>query len=516
VLVSAKNLRVLHPSGNLIAEGPLVISLDEDRFELSPVVLAGLGSQIEASAGYDPAAEVINGRLLARLAPELSAMVPLPLNIEGPITINADFEVPAERSASLEAARGVLTIDHSGGRIVMRDPPLEIRDLRLVAALDDGVLDIADGSATVNRGRLDIGGGWDPKSGQGLVFELDDVTTMVEGILTQWDGEIAVEPHPNRLAHVSGDLTLVVGLWDERLDLASAMLGGESIASTDDEMMHDVSLDVTVRGLAGIRVENNLGRFDVNWDQLHVGGTAAVPVLRGEVRIASGGVLALAGQEVEVRRGVVEFTGNPDIDPLMEIVPESDTTLFGDEEGVDATDLATRGVARGITSALGFENETLRPAEIAVQTESDPSVRMMVGQRLSRQLALFLAFNLTDVQDRLTMLQYWNIPRLKGLALQAYEDTADENLGANIFQRFEWGGSRSVTDRPEIHRLRLEGEWPLSKRRLRGATRLRRNQPFESKKARQPRRRWCSPVIRATRNRSASRATRCRAAFAAR
>jgi outer membrane protein assembly factor BamA len=103
----------------------------------------------------------------------------------------------------------------------------------------------------------------------------------------------------------------------------------------------------------------------------------------------------------------------------------------------------------------------------------------MVGQRLSRQLALFLAFNLTEVQDRLTMLQYWNIPRLKGLALQAYQETADESLGANVFQRFEWGGSKTLTDRPEIHRLRLDGEWPMSERSLRRATRLRRGQPFD-------------------------------------
>jgi hypothetical protein len=312
-----------------------------------------------------------------------------------------------------------------------------------------------------------------------LVLELDNVTTMVEGILTQWDGQIAVEPHPDRLAHVSGDLALVVGLWDERVDLASAMLGDDSASSPDDDILHDISLDVTVRGLAGIRVENNLGRFDVNWDQLHVGGTAAVPVMRGEVRIASGGLLTLAGQTVKVRRGVAEFTGNPDIDPVLEIVPESDTTFFGDEEGVNATELATRGLAQGVSSALGFENETLRPAEIAVQTETDPSVRFMVGQRLSRQLALFLAFNLTDVQDRLTMLQYWNIPRLKGLALQVYQETASGNLGGNIIQRVEWGGSKKITDRPEIHRLRLDGEWPMSARSLRKATRLRRSQPFD-------------------------------------
>jgi outer membrane protein assembly factor BamA len=479
VLAEATNLRVLHPSGNFEAEGPLVVSMIDGRLELAPVVLVGLGSRIEASAVYDPATEVIDGRLRSHLAPEVSAMAPVPLNIEGPITVDADFEVPAERTFSMEAVRGALTVDHRDGRMVMREPPVEIRNLRIDASLDDGILEIVDGSAEVNRGRVDLGGGWDPQSVQGLVLDLDNVTTMVGGILTQWDGEVAIEPHADRLAHVSGDLALVVGLWDERVDLASAMLGADSTATTETDMLHDVSLDLTVRGRAGIRVENNLGRFDVNWDQLRVGGTAALPVLRGEVRIASGGVLTLAGQEVEVRRGVVEFTGNPDIDPLLEIVPESDTTLFGDEEGVGATELATRGLAQGVSSALGFENETLRPAEIAVQTESDPSVRFMVGQRLSRQLALFLAFNLTDVQDRLTMLQYWNVPRFKGIALQVYQETSNNNLGANIFQRFEWGGSRKITDRPEIHRLRLEGDWPISQRGLRRATRLRRGQRFD-------------------------------------
>ncbi len=480
VLVEANNLRVLHPAGNLIAEGPLVVSLEGGRLQLNPVVLVGLGSRIEASAVYDPAAEVIDGRLRARLAPEVAGMLPIPLIIEGPITVNADLEVPADRAVSLMAVQGTFTIEHRDGRMVMRDPPVEIRDLYVVASLDDGVMSIVEGSAEVNRGRVDLGGGWDPESGQGLVLELDDVTTMVAGILTKWDGNIAIEPQKDRLAQISGDLTLVAGLWDERLDLASAVLAGESTVTSEDDFLDDISLDLTVRGLAGIRVENNLGRFDVNWDQLRVGGTAAVPVLKGEVRIAPGGVLSIAGQEFRIRRGTVEFTGNPDIDPVMEIVPESDTTLVGGGgQGFNAAELATRGLAQGISSALGFENETLRPAEIAVQTESDPSVRFMVGQRLSRQLALFLATNLTDVQDRMTMLQFWNIPRLKGLAFQAYQETAQENFGSNIFQRFEWGGTRKLTDRPEIHRVRLDGEWPLSKRGLRSATRLRRSQPFD-------------------------------------
>ncbi len=191
--------------------------------------------------------------------------------------------------------------------------------------------------------------------------------------------------------------------------------------------------------------------------------------------------MSFAGHEVTVRRGNLEFTGDPAIDPVIEIVPENDTavTMGGGGEELNATALATEGLARGLSGALGFENETLQPAEIAVQTEKDPSERFMIGQRLNRNLALFVATNLTDVQDRMTMLQLWNMRWLKGLALQAYQETSDDSIGFNAFQRFRWGGTVAEDDRPVIHRLRLDGEWPLSKRMIRKSTRLRRGQPFD-------------------------------------
>ncbi len=290
MLIEARNFAVLDPSGNLVAEGPLVVSLDGDRLELQPLVLVGRDSRIEASAVFDPETGSVTGRLRALMAPTVSGMLPLPMTVDGSITVNADFQVPAERSVSLGAVRGTIAVDHRGGRMVMRDPPVEIRDLQFIASLDDGVLRIVDGSAEVNRGHVEMGGGWDPASGQGLVLELDNVTTMVAGILTQWDGQLAVEPHPDRLAHIYGDLNLVVGLWDERVDVASAVLAGDSSTVESDDILHDISLDLTVRGGAGIRVENNLGRFSVNWDQLRVGGDrcGARPSRRGADRAGRG------------------------------------------------------------------------------------------------------------------------------------------------------------------------------------------------------------------------------------
>ena len=481
VLAEADGLRLRHSSGELVAEGPLTITLDGKRLELAPVILSGPNGRIEAEALYDPAVDQVIAHVNAVLSPGLARVLPLPLNLQGDVKVTADLQVPASASASLGVVRGQITIDHRGGTVVMRDPPLEVKNLMVVAEVDNYGVTIVDGSAEVNRGRVEVGGGWSPTSGQGVVMELDDVTMLVAGILTKWDGVISIEPSAEGIAHVVGDLRLAAGLWDENFALTSAVFGPVAVAPAGDDPLHDISLDIAVQGRSGIRVDNNLGRFDVAWDRLLIGGTAAIPVVEGEVRIAPGGILSLAGQEITVRRGNLRFTGDPAVDPIVEIVPESDTTWVGDDSGdtFDATLLATRGLAQGLSSVLGFENETLQPAEIAVQTEKDPSVNFMIGQRLTRNLALFLTTNLTDVQDRTTMLQLWNLRGLRGLMLQAYQQTADDNLGMNLFQRFQWGGTNTAGDRPEIHRLRLEDEWPMSKRALRRSTRLRRGQPFD-------------------------------------
>ncbi len=481
--VVARELRFHLPSGDLVAESPLIATYHQGRLEVAPVVVVGLDSRIEVEAIFDPATDEVAGRVRSLISPELARLMPIPLRVRGPLMVSTDFQIPASTAASFETWRAVFEIDHGDGTLVMRDPPLEIRGMRVAARLRDGHLDITDGEAEVNRGTVVLGGGWNPENGQGIILGLENVTLYLDGILTKWDGHLAIEPRAGVLAHVGGDLTLTAGLWDETFSFASAVLGGGDLGLAADDPLHDISLDISVRGRAGIRVHNNLGRFDASWDTLRIGGTAAAPRIRGEVRIAPGGVIALGGREVVVRRGGLEFTGDPAVDPILEIVPESDMTLLSsDEEGsldFDPTLMATRGLAQGLSSALGFENETLQPAEIAGQTERDPSVNFMVGQRLNRYLALFISANLTDVRDRMSMLQAWNFRGLRGLVLQIYQETLDDNAGGTIMQRFSWGATTPQLSRPEIHRLRLEGDWPMSKRFLKNATRLRRGQPFD-------------------------------------
>jgi outer membrane protein assembly factor BamA len=441
---------------------------------------------------FDAGTQEIGIEVDGELSPEIARLIPYPVQIDQPITIRGSVEGP------LTSPGGTVVVDHRGGTVVLRDPPVELTDLYLEADLRDGRISIREGTAGVNRGLAYLGGGWDPESGQGLVVEFDDVTFFAAGTLTQWSGLLAIEPDPELTARITGDLVLGGGVWDQYADITGALLAGSGLEPAADDPLRGIALDLTVRARTGVRVDNNLGRFDVRWDRLRVGGTAAAPIIRGDIRIAPGGVLNLPGKRVELQRGTIRFTGDPAVDPVLELVPVESLATFGDQDtggsGFDAYAIAAQSLYGGIGRALGFENETLQPAEIAVETETDTSSQFLLGQRLSPNLAFFFAANPTDVQDRTTMLQLWNMGFDPGLAVQAYQSTLDESSGVNVIQRFRWGGSAgrvglglggrssggtASLDRPVIQKVKLEGEWPISKRRLKRATGLRKGRPFD-------------------------------------
>ncbi len=412
VLAEFRNLRMSHIGGELAATGPVIVSVSGDRIDVAPVVVTGPQTKIELEGGGSIRSGQFDGTLDAVLSPQIARLIPYPIQIYEPVHLSMRF------GGTPKATVVDVSIRHPGGALVMRDPALQIRDLTLAAEIVDGVVWIKDGRAEVNQGTIEIGGGWDLASGQGIVAEIEDVVVFVGGILSQWSGAVAIEPQPDMLAKVVGDLNLVAGLWDQNVSLGSALFGPESLDPATDDPLFGIGLDLGVRGRGIVRVENNLGRFDARWDLLRVTGSAAQPRIKGEITIVPGGRFSLAGQRVTVRRGNLVFTGDPDVDPIIEIVPDSDFAVFGGEEGkLNPTSMATEALVGGLAGVLGFENETLQPAEISVETEQDSASHLMFGQRVSHNVALFFATNTTDVQDRTSMLQLWNLPGLKGLAV---------------------------------------------------------------------------------------------------
>jgi translocation and assembly module TamA len=467
-------------AGELIDLGsvePIRGSLSDNRIRLETVTLTGPRGRAEVGGVYD----LVNGEVVAaadiKVDGQVLEILPFPLQARGPLHIQMAVEGdPARPTASL-------IVDHRGGTIVARDPAVEITDLTLHVEVDDNVAWIQDGEAGVNLGKMWLGGGWDPQTSQGIVLEFEDVNTIVgTSIVTEWSGVVAMEPDPRHPARIVGEVVLGAGIWERPFDLRQAFFGASAVDAEEDSPLDDVALDLQVAGFGGVRVDNNLGRFNASWGILEVAGTVGQPELIGTVRLSPGGTVNLPGKVVVIRRATLDFTGNPATDPVIDIVPENFNVVFGgdgaDGTGVDATALAAETLARSAGSILGFENTTLQPAQIAFETQTDASSAFTAGRRLTRNVAVFFTTDLSDVQSQTTMLQLWNLRGLPGLALQGYNRTGDEERGGNLIQRYRWGGGREADDRPVINALRLDGEWPVGGRRMRRATGLRKGEPY--------------------------------------
>ncbi len=450
-----------------------VVTFEGSTLELETVRMTGRESAVELAGTLD----VASGELAASLSTELGTsflrLLPVPLEMTGRI------RAEAELAGTTDDPEGRIRVEQLEGELVRRDPPVQVDDLSVEVELRDGVWAVVDGAADVNRGRVLVGGEWNRRTGQGVIFEAQDVVFLLpQGILTRWEGAFVVEPAPGRVARVVGDLVLQKGLWDRDVDFASMLLSDRIDADTTSQLLYDVALDLEISAETAVDVENNLGDFEVLWNTLFVSGTPAQPILDGELHIAAGGVITLTGRPIEIARGTVRFDGRPAVEPEVEVIPVRHTFQpgLGGGDGIDAEDLARRGIAGGLTSSLGLSNTTLEPVTIAVETLSDPSTHSLISRQVGRYVALFVASDLGDLQQRTAMIQLYNWRRLPGLALQAFEDTR-AGEGYALLERIRWGGT--VDTEPRIRRVELEGSWPISKRRLKKATSLRPGQPFE-------------------------------------
>ena len=471
--VRLEALEITGANIDLKAQQTVVMTLDGSVVDLEPVELVGPRSRIEAAGRVDLAAKDLRASLEAELAPELLSLLPVPLRGTKPLHLAVELAGP------WNAPIGSVHVKHPDGTIVLRDPPVEIRDLNLIADVRDGAVTIREGSAGVNRGTVTFGGGWDPASGQGIVFELKDVVFLLPGqIISRWSGDLSVGPTRRGLALVEGELVLDGGMWDAPVSLADLIAGEGTAPLAADDPLFGILLDIDVRGRGGIQVNNNLGKFDLGWSVLSITGTAAEPRVVGEVKIAPGGVLTVGGQAVKLQRGTIELTGEPGAEPQVDLVPETGTTFGAGGGGATWDDLARLGLAQGVTSVLGLNNEALEPADIAVETEKPPATRFSIGQSIGRHLALFFTTDLRQPQDTTTLLQLWNLRRLPGLALQGFSST-NEQWGWAAIERASWGGSPEAGEGPIVRKVNLEGPWPLSKRRLRRAVGVTPGQPFD-------------------------------------
>ncbi len=474
--VTCSGLRLVTPAGPVVARGPVVVQAGEGRLRLEPARLVGSGTEIEIEGGLDLAGRTLDASVRGAVAPELIQLAMPMVRVEGPIAVSASVTGP------IDAPTGRLEVRHQHGRVFLSDPPLEVRNLSLDATFEGGVLEIDSGSAEVNRGHVELGGGWDPESGQGLVAELDDVSTVVPpGIVARWNGLVAVEPGSEGRLRVVGDLELAEGVWDTPFDLFSAMAGAGETPLAVDDPLEGIDLEMEVAGRSGILVDNNLGRFQVLWRRLDVGGTLARPVVSGDLQLLPGGTLQVGARSLSVVKGSVELPPVSGAEPVLEVLARDPAATGGGLRSLALADLVQAGAVASVGRVFGMEATTIEPVKVAAETETDPAGRLTLGRRLGPHVSYFFSTSISDVQDQSQVVQIGDWGSLPGLYAQWFSSAGEED-GWAVLERLRWGGARGESETGErLRKVRLEGGWPVAKWKLRralGLTRGQRWQPF--------------------------------------
>jgi outer membrane protein insertion porin family len=522
-------LRVESPDGRAAIEGPVTARLENGSLEIRPVHVVASGAGIQG-AGFDlqgradldrswnpftdePMAAVRHLALDAGGTLEAALLNPF---LQGGVASGA-LTFSAEASGPLDGLRGDLQATGAGASFFWASPyATRLQDPEVTVSLRDGRWRIDEAGLFLNGGPVQIAGSGAPGEPVSLEAAFDRVRYRLDyGLTALLSGRLTFRMPPEGRSELSGRVTIDRALLDRDVDLdrevLAAFLGPDDTPGTEESFLSQVDLDLRVATVDGVRIRNNVADLRAGWQPLSVTGTLETPVIQGRVEIDPGGTLIAYAQTVRIDRGSLVFTGDPLLDPRIDLsttsslqdpsiarlrgteesplallegndpwdpVKDKDPDKPGMDDIVEAglTSYYSARLASRLGQAVGLERLSIQPVPV-FQEAGDPSARLNVGGDLSRNASFALSVDLRNVESRTYLLDLHGVRELPGLTLQGF--TNDEgNEGASLQQVLELGGSRTPESRrPRLHRLRLEVPPELPKRSLRRAIRLERRRP---------------------------------------
>ena len=516
-------LRAESPDGRAVAEGPVTARLENGTLEIRPVHLVASGAGIEG-AGFDlqgradlnrswnpftdePAAAVRNLTFDAGGTLEASLLNPF---LEGGVASGA-LTFAAEAAGPLDDLRGNLRASGPGASFFWASPyATRVQVPEIAVTLRESRWTIEHGRLLLNGGPVELAGGGAPGEPIGLEASFSGVRYRLDyGLTAQLSGRLAFGMPPEGRSELTGRVTIDRALLDRDVDLdrevLAAFLQPDDTPGTEESALSQIDLDLQVASGDGVRIRNNVADLRADWQPLSVTGTLETPVIQGRVEIDPGGRLFAYGQTVRIDRGSLVFTGDPLLDPRIDLsttssiqdptiaqLPGTESPLalldendpenplaempeLRDTVGMGLATYYGSRIASRLGRTVGVERISIQP--VLVFTEAgDPSARLTVGGDLSRNASFALSADLRQAESRTYLLDLHGFRELPGVAFQGF--TNDEGTeGASLQQVLVLGGSRTRETRPRLHRVRLEAPPEVPKRALRRAIRLERKSP---------------------------------------
>jgi hypothetical protein len=256
---------------------------------------------------------------------------------------------------------------------------------------------------------------------------------------------------------LKGDVNVIRAEYVRSFNLLEQLSGGGAIQSgplTTEPYLMGLRLDnIEIHSDNGLLIDNELARLRGSF-RLTLRGTPAYPSLAGRVE-ASEGNIYFRGSRFEISHASADFVDRNKINPVLEIRAEADVKTYrlildavGDMDHlniniasdppmstVDILSLLTTGktdtgitttqrksemtgvsaasvLSENLTGVLGkrvqriFGLESFRVDPFLAGAENDPTARITISERLSKDLVVTFSRNLTTNQEQIVVIEY--------------------------------------------------------------------------------------------------------------
>jgi hypothetical protein len=256
---------------------------------------------------------------------------------------------------------------------------------------------------------------------------------------------------------LTGEVNVVRAEYVRSFNLLEQLAGGSTIQSgplTTEPYLMGLRLNVEIHSDNGLLIDNELARLRGSL-RLTLRGTPAYPSLTGHVEASEGNIF-FRGSRFEISHAAADFVDRNRINPVLEIRAEADVKTYrlildavGDMEHlniniasdppmstVDILSLLTTGktdtatttttqrksemagvsaasvLSENLTGVLGkrvqriFGLESFRVDPFLAGAENDPTARITISERLSKDLVVTFSRNLTTNQEQIVVIEY--------------------------------------------------------------------------------------------------------------
>ncbi len=283
---------------------------------------------------------------------------------------------------------------------------------------------------------------------------------------------------------ITGNVDVRRAEYIRNFNLLEQLAGGSTIQSgplTTEPLLRDLRLNVEIRSDNGLIIDNELARLRGSM-RLTLRGTPAYPSLTGRVE-ASEGTIFFRGSRFEISHAAADFVERNRLNPLIEVRAEADVKTYrlildavGEMDNlnlnitsdppmstVDILSMLTTGkrdsdtastqqkseiagmsaasvLSENLTGVLGkrmqriFGLESFRVDPFLAGAENDPTARITVSERISKDLVVTFSRNLTTNQEQIVVIEY---DVTKDLSLLATRDE-DGKYGLDFRFRKRW------------------------------------------------------------------------------